>query len=295
MAKVKLLIFLFLVSMGNYVTAQGCSDAGFCTTSSIKTTTEKDTLKNSLKVGFNYGAADFDIAVIGSYLEYKLAFSEQFSLSSKVTYTSQQSESLSSSSLSDLFVLSDYKIRPKTAVSFGFKIPFTTGNLKQNGQATPMDLQPSLGTFDLVLGITQNWKKFGFALGYQHPLSQNKNTYFKPATEKKYFSTNGFERSSDVLLRATYAQNISKKWQLTIGLLGIYHTKDDEFVSASGVKTKIKGSNGLTINALAYFNYNINPTNAIEIALGTPLLVREARPDGLTRSFVANIEYRIRF
>ena len=44
-----------------------------------------------------------------------------------------------------------------------------------------------------------------------------------------------------------------------------------------------------------YFDYEINPKNAIQINIGTPFVVREARPDGLTRSFIANLEYKIIF
>ena len=32
-----------------------------------------------------------------------------------------------------------------------------------------------------------------------------------------------------------------------------------------------------------------------EFNLGTPLIVRDARPDGLTRSIVLNLEYKFRF
>jgi hypothetical protein len=65
----------------------------------------------------------------------------------------------------------------------------------------------------------------------------------------------------------------------------------DEF----NVKQEIKGSQGLTLNGNAYIDYEINSKNIIQLNLGMPFIVRDSRPDGLTRSFIANIEYRVKF
>ena len=43
--------------------------------------------------------------------------------------------------------------------------------------ALPMDLQPSLGTYDLIFWGFKNIKNLFFALGYQHPLNKNNNTF----------------------------------------------------------------------------------------------------------------------
>ena len=60
-------------------------------------------------------------------------------------------------------------------------------------------------------------------------------------------------------------------------------------------KKEIIGSQGLTLNGNAYLDYEINSKNIIQLNLGIPFIVRDIRPDGLTRSFIANIEYRIKF
>jgi hypothetical protein len=58
---------------------------------------------------------------------------------------------------------------------------------------------------------------------------------------------------------------------------------------------EIIGSQGLTLNGNTYIDYEFNSKNIIQLNLGMPVIVRDARPDGLTRSFIANLEYRIKF
>ena len=70
---------------------------------------------------------------------------------------------------------------------------------------------------------------------------------------------------------------------------------NDKFTDVDDVEKEIKGSNGLTLNANLYLNYMINKRNSLELSFGSPLVVRDRRPDGLTRSFVANLEYKISF
>jgi hypothetical protein len=57
----------------------------------------------------------------------------------------------------------------------------------------------------------------------------------------------------------------------------------------------IQGSAGLTLNLNAFLDYNITEKSGIQFSAGMPLLVRETRPDGLTRSFIASLEYKISF
>ena len=61
--------FLFHFSDGIY--AQGCSDAGICTIDSFKPHEhdESEEYQNTFKVGLNFGAADYDINVFGTYID----------------------------------------------------------------------------------------------------------------------------------------------------------------------------------------------------------------------------------
>ena len=163
-----------------------------------------------------------------------------------------------------------------------------------------MDYQSSLGTFDLIFGIGYEIKKIQFVAAIQLPLSQNDNQFIAsnyPNNSKfrSFQSTNKFERSSDILLRVSYPINITSKLKLTPSILPIYHLTNDKYTDQFNVLQTIKGSQGLTLNGNAYLDYEINSKNIIQLNIGIPFIVRDARPDGLARSFVANIEYRIKF
>jgi hypothetical protein len=62
-----------------------------------------------------------------------------------------------------------------------------------------------------------------------------------------------------------------------------------------GAYQEIEGSDGLTLNATCHFLLSVGEKSKLSFNIGFPLIVREARPDGLTRSFVAGVEYGVMF
>lgn len=77
--------------------------------------------------------------------------------------------------------------------------------------------------------------------------------------------------------------------------LPIYHLSNDKFTDIDGIVQEIEGSEGLTLNWNVYFDYSIKDNQNLQLILGAPFIVRDARPDGLTRSFIASVDYRISF
>lgn len=296
MKKIVLFLVVLCVFSIAKVNSQGCSDAGFCTVDALKPvgTSEEEGWQNQLKFGVNIGEADNAISTFGQYIEYKRLFSEKISFNAKVTGLSQSGNDISNFGLADVYINGNYAVNKKTSITAGFKIPLTDGNDLKNGVSLPMDYQSSLGTLDLILGVTYKLNNFNLALGYQQPLTQNKNQFFSTNSSLGFFNTNNYKRSGDVLLRISYPYEVTKKFKITPSLLPIYHLSEDK-VTINNVEQVIKGSNGLTLNANAYFDYEINSKNALLLSFGTPFVVRDARPDGLTRKFVVNLEYRIRF
>ena len=280
--------------------AQGCSDAGFCTMDVFapEGSLEQKTLKNQIAFGVNFGAADNDINVFGQYIEYKNSITGKMSLSAKLTSLSQSGNNISQFDVSDLYLNSVYKVNKNVALSLGFKIPLSDGNNQENDTALPMDYQASLGTFDLIIGTTYKIKNWKFVAAYQQPLNKNKNSYFRPFTlpeETTFFSTNEFNRAGDVLLRISRPFELSNKLIVTPSLLPIYHLANDEFTNQLGNIQEIDNSKGLTLNANAYLDYKLNNKSALQFSLGVPVKIRENRPDGLTRKFVAALEYSVKF
>ncbi len=302
--KLKLATLVAILALANnQINAQGCSDAGFCTLDIVKPieleeAEVKQPHKHTFKAGLNIGSADNDITVFGQYLEYNYKFSEKFSATTKLTAISQSGNNISNFGLSDLLINANYKFAKNTTGVLGFKIPFTNGNDTDENRPLPMDYQSSLGTYDIILGVSQKIKNFQVVVAYQQPLNKNENTYFSSSSLNNspfIFSTNEFDRAADVLLRVSYPVKASKSLVITPSILPIYHVTNDKYTDLMGNSREIEGSQGLTLNANIYLDYQLKNNDKIQFSLAAPLAVREARPDGLTRGFVANIEYSIRF
>jgi hypothetical protein len=281
---------------------QGCSDAGFCTVNSFKPNSMDSTevLNNQLNIGAFYGNADNSILVYGTYVEYHRQLTNEFGLDAKLTTLAQNGNGISTFGLSDIFINANYKASEKVKLTVGAKIPLSAANNISNNLPLPMDYQASLGTFDLIFGIGYEIQKIQFVAAIQQPLTQNNNQFiamnYPINSELRTFqSTNTFERSGDVLLRVSYPIHINSKLTLTPSILPIYHLTNDKYTDEFSVKQEIKGSQGLTLNGNAYLEYEINSNNSLQLNVGMPFIVRDNRPDGLTRGFIANVEYGIKF
>lgn len=303
MFKTKITIAFFLLLFAHLAAfSQGCSDAGFCTVESFvpHPHDEEPADKNRFKAGISAGAADYDINVFGTYFEYSRFFNEKFSLDAKLTTLSQSGNDISTFGLSDIFVNGNYKIGQKGIFTLGAKIPLMDANKMKDGLSLPMDYQSSLGTFDLVAGFGYTVGRVQLVAAIQQPLTQNNNGFLAEeypldSRLRDFQSTNEFQRSGDVLLRASYPFNLGQKLKVIPSLLPIYHLSNDKFTDIDGIEQEIEGSEGLTLNWNIYLDYPLNDTQNLQLILGAPFIVRDARPDGLTRSFIASLDYRISF
>jgi hypothetical protein len=281
--------------------SQGCSDAGICSVGHAFDPTEK-VLKNSVEVATIFGAGESDVTYFSPYLAYTRRINDQLSLSSKVTFSSASGSFGTRANFGDAYLIGNYLFKEKEnkrwSVLLGAKFPFTSANSKINNYSLPLDYQSSLGTFDLFLGSNLKYKKWDFNAAVQIPIfNNNKNSYFKEyAPTNDFPSTNLFERKSDALFRTTYTiQTTNKKFTFKPNVLFIYHLGKDSYETIFGKRESIVGSEGLTINGNLITTYNINEQNSIELSLASPFLVRDIRPDGLTRSFVLGLQYKIQF
>ena len=283
-----------------YINAQGCSDAGICSVAHAFDTNKKE-LKNSLDAAFIYGAGEADVTYISPYITYTRKWNEKLAISTKVTFSAAHGSFGTRASFGDAYLVGNYTFKEiknkQWSVLVGWKFPFTSSNLKINDYSIPLDYQASLGTFDLFLGTNLKYKKWDFNAAVQIPVfNNNKNSYFSEYSGTNDFpSTNLFQRKSDALLRATYSLMANKKFTFKPNVLFIYHLGEDSYETIFGKRESISGSDGLTINGNLISTYTINDTNSIELSLATPFLVREIRPDGLTRSFVVGLQYKILF
>jgi hypothetical protein len=288
--------------------AQGCSDAGFCTIHSIKNNTgafSKDTKNNEVSVGFNFGKGERSTSYYNWELEYTRRLTERTSVTGKIGYSFINGELANTNGLSDLFLSVNhaFDLKRKWQKSFivGLKIPFNQSDIVKNGIHLPMPYQTSLGTTDLVLGLSVTRNSFGATIAVQQPLKPVNDNQFLAENypsfplANKYLPSNKFSRKGDVLLRLSYNFDLNKKISVRPSLLSIYHEANDTYVDANNVRRKIAKSAGLTANANVFVDYRLKNGSGFELSLGTPFVVRTNRPDGLTRSFVAALNYKFNF
>jgi hypothetical protein len=295
-----LICIFHLTSIGAY--GQGCSDAGLCTINNFSPSAGDTTLsfKNRMKVGMTYGAADHSITAIGNYLEFRRNFNNQFGMDIKITSLAQNGNNISAFGLSDVYLNANYQLCENMGITAGVKFPLNAANKTKDGLPLPMDYQSSLGTIDLIAGVAYKIKHFGLVAAIQQPLTQNENEFLSelyPENSKlrMFQSTNQFERSGDVLLRAYYQLTINNKFKITPGILPIYHLSNDKFTDMKGMKQEIDGSQGLTFNGNLFLDYKLTSQGILQISFSAPFVVRDERPDGLTRSYVVGIEYGLWF
>lgn len=217
-----------------------------------------------------------------------------------MTTLAQSGNDVSTFGLSDIFLNANYQANKNLKFTLGAKVPLSDAGNSKNNLPLPMDYQSSLGTLDLIVGVGYEIKKIQLVAALQQPLTQNENQFLAsqyPASSalRGFLSTNKFQRSGDVLLRVSYPLMIHPKIRLTPSILPIYHLKNDRFTNQNNVELEINNSKGLTLNGNVYLDYEINRRNGLQLNVGVPFVVRTSRPDGLTRSFIANVEYRVKF
>jgi hypothetical protein len=305
-------IILYVLSVQN-IAAQGCSDAGFCTLGNLKEHTQQDsTIKNKkITLLTPFGLGDESVLVFTPAIQYDQNFSEKWAIQAKITGNYASGNLGAVAGLGDVYLngIFNTKINKtwKSSIAMGLKVPFNYSGLNaSNDFPLPMQYQSSLGTFDYILSLSFSTAKWLFAAGYQQPFSGinlNKFTadYWKSTNQyedaKKYPDTRDFNRRGDVLTKAAYNFKLNAKFKCNAGLLAIYHLGKDTYIDASksNLPIEIDGSEGLTLNATLSVWYQINNRFQLGLISGKPLLVREVRPDGLTRSFIISPEISFTF
>lgn len=297
-----IILCLIIILPCMYIHAQGCSDAGICTIEALKPAASSIEMQKSSKVsaGFSVGSADYGITVFGGNLGYSGRLTERFSLDAKVTFLSQSGNDIGVAGPGDVFINVNYGVSQKFILTAGTKIPLTKADKKFDGVPLPMDYQSSLGTFDLLAGIKYNPERWQWALAVQIPLRQNENAFFPELYDTTSLvstiqATNGFHRQADILLHVSRTFEMSDKITFTPGLLPIYHVSEDTYTDIDGIIKNIDGSDGLTLNGTVFIDVELDDVSTLEFSLGFPFIVRDARPDGLTRSFVFGAGYSAEF
>jgi hypothetical protein len=298
----QIIALVFFVMAYTNLFSQGCSDAGACSMQSF--TQDGDSAMSSpqrhFKVGVGLGKADHAITTFSQYVQFGAVLHSHINVNVKLTSILQSGNTLNHFGIGDVILDGSYAISETMHITAGAKIPLSSAN--QNHPITslslPMDYQPSLGTTDIIAGIGYTISNWFFMLALQQPITQNSNQFSAenyPADSPLRFvqSTNQFDRSGDIVGRIAYSTVLSSSWRLSGGVVPIYHLRNDRYVDNLGINREIIGSQGLTLNGNLSFEYNTESGTSFQIGVAAPFIVRSARPDGLTRSFLLTFDYKI--
>jgi hypothetical protein len=306
------ILLVYLLLTAHEAKPQGCSDAGFCTMGAMRPNQHYSTKTNlklrSVEFSQYIGYTKFDDIILNYSLDANFSVGNRNTLQIKMPYQfvygklgkAQGTGDISLSFTRNILATRNYQVN----ASVGTKIPTMTPNLTApDGRPLPMYHQTSLGTYDLIAGISFMTRHWLIATGYQQALNAAGNeftwTAWKGSDKEnealQFPVSKNILRGKDVMLRIE--RNFrSSKFNAYLGLLGIYRlTKDQVFSPKEQKVVEQDGTTGLALTGLAGAGYNITAKTSIKAMFGHRILEREKNPDGLTREWVQTIGIEYKF
>ncbi|MEO9965481.1 MAG: hypothetical protein ABJF11_06825 [Reichenbachiella sp.] len=303
------------------VTAQGCSDAGFCTMGAMKPDqayNKKVELKlRSIEVSYYYGESTTSPIINVANLDASFSITNNLGFQIKLPYQWVTGNFDNTSGMGDISLSLTQRVasneRFDINATIGMKIPSNDADKKDSGSkrpaskglSLPMYYQTSLGSYDFVAGGSMISSKWLVAAGVQMALTANNNNFWRgewfPPTYPSesyvmtYDNATKLKRGTDVMIRVERNFRFSN-YSFNIGLLPIYRiTKDQIADRTTGEYQKLEGTTGLAMTLLSSFTYNFNVSNSIKLSYGRKFTDRKVNPDGLTRVQVFIVAYGFRF
>jgi hypothetical protein len=292
------ILFLWILSIfnpTNSLLAQGCSDAGICSSQGYASETSAvDSGKAPSYFRFSTGYA------LGEKFTHQFTLQPEFiiglfkntQVSIRMPYQFNSGKLGFHQGLGDPILVVSQRVSLSSdlslSISGGIRFPIN----RAAHDSLPMPYQTSLGTLDALLAMEIHYRALKLRTGYQRVLHhQNENRYLPPTglpLEDVYFASRNLRRGNDWMLRADYLFPFSK-WTLIPGMLMVWRLSPDEYQNAQNVGIEFPDSDGPTFNLI--FNASIPLKNnwVLEPLLAAPVFAREERPDGLTRNLVATI------
>jgi hypothetical protein len=301
--------------------SQGCSDAGFCTMGAMKpgqNFSKKLNLRlRTVELGQYIGVNRIGDVIMSYTADINIGLSSKYTLQVKLPYMLVFGKLANTNGLGDISLSASRNLvaKEKYQINFtvGTKIPTNKGDIRMQGTNLPLPnyYQSSLGTYDIIAGLSVITKKWLFATGYQQALNSNGNQFLWGPWNKSGLSDSliaqqypvckQLHRGIDVMLRAERSFRLAR-FSANLGLLGIYRLTKDEFTNKEGKRQKQDGTTGLALSGIAGFGYNFSARSGIKIIFGVRLAQRYRLEklhglslDGLSREFVNTIGYEYRF
>jgi len=315
MQKCLVIVYIFVLTVVLQLTsrAQGCSDAGFCTMGAMKPDqpfNKKIELKlRSMEISFYRGTTTLTPIVYVATADMSFSLNNKTSFQIKLPYQAVHGRLANTSGMGDISLCLTRNLRSTDRFdvnfSLGAKIPSNKSDKSIDNRPLPMYYQTSLGTYDVISGLSVINRKWLFATGIQMPLNKNNNQFlwgrWKGSNEdqsyiERYAKANQLKRGTDVMLRVERNFRFSRV-NMSLGLLPIYRIARDKISKADGTPdpTYTKDAHGLALSGIATFGYSFNVKTGIKFLVGHKIVQRQVNPDGLTRELVTTASYFYRF
>jgi hypothetical protein len=267
----------------------------------------------SMELSFYRGTTTLTPIVYVATADMNFSLNRKTTFQLKVPFQHVEGRLAKTSSLSDLSLCFTRNIYSSDQfdlnLSVGGKIPTNNSDFSDpEGNPLPMYYQTSLGTWDLISGLSLINKHWLLATGIQVPLNQNKNNFDwhrwisndpnEIAYVKEYANATHLKRGIDVMLRVERNFRFSRL-NFSIGLLPIYRITPDVITDINGNQTSYNAKRdkavGLAASWITTAGYNFNVRSGVKLLIGHKIVQRAFSPDGLTRELVASVTYIYRF
>lgn len=172
----------------------------------------------------------------------------------------------------------------------------------ENGLDMPLYHQTSLRTDDLNLGIAVSSRKWMAAVAYRKPVGfDNGAFHHEPWTDTplagtvaRYAPSRGLVPGDDVMIRLERSFRLAR-WTFGIGTLNLYRLTRDRIVNEEGILLPKAGTDGLASSLIISSRYRFDVKNSVRVLASQRLADRALNPDGLARTFVAQLAFEHRF
>jgi hypothetical protein len=301
MKMIKLFFVIGFLLLQYEVFTQGCNDAGLCTFGEFGFSSRNGIEKIQNEFMYTFGLGEQQTLIQTIQVDQRISvFDNRFQIDIRVPFLHVYGNLAQIYGVGDISLGLNYFIPAKRklwiSLFLGGKMPVNEANKAIEGKGLPMVYQTSLGTYDLMGGVNLILDKWHFGLGYQQPFGANENGFDYSEWEENeealnYFESAYLDRGADLILRSDKYFRFDKN-SLKTGLIAIYRVEKDEIL-IDGQPVYPEGSNGLTININIEYGIPLRNNDNIRLSAAAPLITREYRTDGLTRTFVIAFTYAL--
>ena len=294
MSKLKITTFIVVLFISIKIFSQGCNDAGLCTLGDFGNKNYENKSKYHTELVYTLGLGEQQVIVNTIQMDQRISiFQNKGQIILRLPFHYSYGNLAQTYGIGDVSLGLNYLFPTNKKYQFsgflGGKLPVNDANIEEDGKGLPMVYQTSLGTYDFLAGVNLMFKTWQFGLGYQQPFGENNNTFSHSAWEGnedalQYYESAYLKRAADVIGRVDKLFDF-KKNSLKAGLVGIYRVEPDR-ITIDGVSSYPEDSKGLTLNASVVYEISMTNNDRIQLSLAAPLITREYRTDGLTRTFV---------